>query len=162
MVHKLLSFPEDWVNRRVETIELLGPDTARRRVSVDFALPERINESNVHDKLDVIPVTLMDKAPLRGFDIVDEDNRAQPVASANRGVSLGRAALLALAKEVLDLDRLHEAVWADLYAIHGGDEDLTRRHLKRMSLAARPGFEAELADYLRRLPVAEQAAFELL
>jgi len=87
---------ETWVHRRVETVVILDENRVRRDVSVDFTLPEIPNGAN-EEQLRLVPVALLRKAPLRGFDISDERNTALPVLNTYDNAELARDALLALA-----------------------------------------------------------------
>ena len=37
---ELIARPQQWINRRVETVEMLSQEETRRRVSIDFTLSE--------------------------------------------------------------------------------------------------------------------------
>lgn len=156
-MYNLLVFPE-WVNRRVETFELLGAGWARRRVSLDFQLPDELLGLKLEEELDAVPVTLMYKEPLLAFDIWDEEGRPLPLASAARGLALGQAMLLAVAEELLDKVPT-AAVGADLRMIAGGDPVLARSHLGRMKFAATEEFPALLASVAEHLGASEKEAW---
>lgn len=157
-MYNLLVFPE-WVNRRVETFELLGAGWARRRVSLDFQLPAELLGLKLEEELDAVPLTLMHKEPLLSFDIRDEEGRPLPVASAARGVALGQAMLLAVAEELLDKVPT-AAVCADLRMIAGGNPALARSHLGRMQFAAAEEFPALLASVAEHIGDAETEAWD--
>ena len=62
----------DWVHRRVEVVEFVTDEVMRRRVSIDFTVPERLP---VVAGRTVVPLALMRKRPMTAFDLRDEDGR---------------------------------------------------------------------------------------
>jgi hypothetical protein len=97
----LLGAWNDWIRRRVESIEFVSDVTVRRRVSVDFTLrawmPEPIldwDESKVH----YIPIALLNKEPLLGFDLRDEAGSAVPLLTRRRDSAIAAATLVAMAQ----------------------------------------------------------------
>lgn len=84
-----------WVHRRNETFTFLDADTVRRRMSIDFSLPE--GRGLVDGDTVLIPLTLLDKETLRNFDIRDEEDRALSVLTTEENsdvVVRGLAVLL--------------------------------------------------------------------
>ena len=52
----LLAAPKRWINRRVETIEMLSKEETRRRVSIDFTLTRpQLTALRIEDGI-VVPV----------------------------------------------------------------------------------------------------------
>jgi len=97
----LIADPASWINRRVETIELLAQEETRRRVSIDFTLaPGQIAELTVPDGV-VIPLSLLTKAPRRNFDLRDETGRAIPVLGKGENAALAHIAALRAAIDAL-------------------------------------------------------------
>jgi hypothetical protein len=107
---QLLTQESRWVHRRVETIDLLAQELVRRRVTVDFTLPE-----SLLDDLRIgprgpwcVPIAILEKRPLRNFDL-REDDEWRPILGAGPGgpVAAGvvnAAARLAAAPTPLDLE----------------------------------------------------------
>jgi hypothetical protein len=142
LLYQLMAAPTQ-VIRRVETIEFLGADSARRRVSIDFEWPNELFGLPTEGLFDETPVTLVTKDPLKTFDIFDEDNRPLPVASTERAVSLAQGALRAHAGRILGQD-LHDDVVADLMVVPGGDKAAAKLRLGVLEVSSRPPFEAIL------------------
>lgn len=93
----LIAHPADWINRRVETIELLHHEETRRRVSIDFTLSEECaRELEITDGV-VVPISLLTKAPRRNFDLRDESGRAVPVLGRDQNGHLAHIAVLSAA-----------------------------------------------------------------
>jgi len=101
----LIADPKSWINRRVETIELLSREETRRRVSVDFTLSdEQLASLRIRDGI-VVPISVLAKERRRAFDIRDEGGNAIPVLGrAQNGtlalIALSNAAAAALGPEV--------------------------------------------------------------
>lgn len=75
---ELLTNQDRWVHRRVETIDVLRTELARRQVTTEFTLP-----SELHDFLRIgangpwcVPLAVLRKRPLRNFDLREN---GQPV-----------------------------------------------------------------------------------
>jgi hypothetical protein len=96
----LLVGPETWINRRVETVELLSHQETRRKVSVDFTLSDEQLQELVTSHGTVVPIATLKKEPLRRFDLRDEAGGAVPVLGRGTNVQLAHVALLGA---VLDL-----------------------------------------------------------
>jgi hypothetical protein len=64
----------DWVHRRTESVEILDDRTAKRRVTLDLTIPAAAPGTST---LPGIPLTLLNKEPLRGFNLWEagEDSR---------------------------------------------------------------------------------------
>lgn len=90
----LIADPQSWINRRVETIELLSSEETRRQVSVDFTLSdEKLKALQIADGV-VVPITALTKAPRRAFDLRDESGSAVPVLGREQNGQLSLAALM--------------------------------------------------------------------
>jgi hypothetical protein len=107
---------DDWIKRRVESIQFESDMTVRRRVSVDFRLrtwlPEPIltwNGQRVH----YIPIALLNKEPLLSFDLNDETGRAVPLLTRKKNAAIAAASLVAMAQL---------SVWTRLGIAVGFDE----------------------------------------
>jgi hypothetical protein len=116
----LIVEPKAWINRRVETIEMLSREETRRRVSVDFTLSDGQLAALATPDGIVVPISVLAKERLRAFDLRDEAGNALPVLGrAQNGelslVALLKAVLAALGPEIAD-DELERLV-ADLRRI---------------------------------------------
>ncbi len=113
----LIADPKSWINRRVETIEMLTHEETRRRVSVDFTLSDAQLASLRLDDGIVVPLSLLTKEPRRNFDLRDESGRSVPVLGKQQNGDLALIALLQAALESLPKDLsagTFEVVAADL------------------------------------------------
>lgn len=79
-----------WVKRRVEQISFIDDQTVRRRVSIDFKLPEDYaNAAELRGTHWYVPFALFRKErPLVGFDLLDEEQRALPLATTRESRSV--------------------------------------------------------------------------
>lgn len=112
----LIAKPANWINRRVETVELLSHEETRRRASVDFTLTdEHLEDLKIEDGI-VAPISLLTKEPRRNFDLRDEANAAVPVLGKKNNGELAHVALLNAALDALDDD-----VNADAFEMLSGD-----------------------------------------
>lgn len=114
---RLIADPKSWINRRVETIEMLTHEETRRRVSVDFTLSRDQIASLRLDEGVVVPLSLLTKEPRRNFDLKDESGRSLPVLGKEHNGELALIALLHAALEALPKDisaEVFEQVAADL------------------------------------------------
>ena len=98
---ELLRRGNDWVNRRVETIELIDDRSVRLQVSVDFRLPEHLPGALelVGERTHFVPLTYLPRrTDLTYFDVKDEDGRSLPLLNrTDNGMITG--AILGLAAE---------------------------------------------------------------
>ena len=89
----LIADPARWINRRVETIELLSREETRRRVSIDFTLTkEQLAALDIGDGV-AVPIAVLTKEPRRNFDLRDEAGRAVPVLGRDQNGDLAHIAL---------------------------------------------------------------------
>lgn len=113
----LIANPQTWINRRVETIELLSHEETRRQVSVDFTLTDtQLSDLLVDDGL-VAPISVLTKERRRNFDLRDEGGRAVPVLGREQNGELSLIALLNAAYDALPEEPstdLLESLVADL------------------------------------------------
>lgn len=91
----------DWVKRRVESIEFVSDTSVRRSTSVDFRirswLPKPLLKWNgVH--MHYMPLALLRKKSLTEFDLYDEENRALSLLTRDKNSAIAAAALSALAQ----------------------------------------------------------------
>jgi hypothetical protein len=75
----LVTDPKRWINRRVETIEVLSHEQTRRQVSVDFTLSSGQRKALTTGEGVVVPISALAKQRRRDFDLRDEAGRAVPV-----------------------------------------------------------------------------------
>ena len=113
----LIADPAQWINRRVETVELLSHEETRRRVSIDFTLSDdRLGELLTGEGV-VVPISVLSKEPRRNFDLRDESDTAVPVLGKEINGEIAHAALMSAAIDVLPDDLSQEAfqlIWSDL------------------------------------------------
>lgn len=88
---ELLTQGSRWVNRRVETIELIDELRVRQQVSIDFRLPERLPGSLplAGGSQYVLPLLFLPRrSDLAYFDVRDESERALPVLTRQENARL--------------------------------------------------------------------------
>lgn len=99
----------EWVNRRVETIELLDVDTVRVRLSVDFRIPKALPGSV--DFADgqhtyCLPLTILQrKTSLAYFDVCDEHGASLPLLTRQENAQLTGSILTTVARRALAEDK---------------------------------------------------------
>jgi hypothetical protein len=98
---ELIASPESWINRRVETIEMLTHEETRRRVSIDFTLSDGQMADLTTDEGLVVPLSVLTKEPRRNFDLRDESGAAVPVLGKQQNGELALIALMSAAVEAL-------------------------------------------------------------
>lgn len=97
----LIAYPSSWINRRVETVELLSYEETRRRVSIDYTLDAVTRRQlEIADGV-VVPITVLTKEPRRNFDLRDEGGRAVPVLGRQQNGELAHVALMNAALNAL-------------------------------------------------------------
>ncbi|HKG02916.1 MAG TPA: hypothetical protein VKB03_07030 [Conexibacter sp.] len=114
----LIADPKSWINRRVETIELLSHEEVRRQVSVDFTLTDAQLEQLRTSEGVVVPLTVLVKERRRAFSLRDESGAAIPVLGRRQNGDLALAALLHAASNAVGVPTADlESVAAELRAI---------------------------------------------
>ena len=114
-----------WVKRRVETVDFLGAGSLRRRVSVDFQIPDSEFLYGVSPR--AVPLALLEKRPLVDFDITDESGSVLPIGTRAENCFAAWSMLAAAASveiEYLDVDVALldiEDLWNDLRVIAFGE-----------------------------------------
>lgn len=105
---ELLVDPAAWVHRRVETVTFLDGARIHRSTTVDFTFPQfpRL-EGEPLGSPDYVPLALLRKDVLRGFDLRAEDGRALPLLTRDQnaaitGAHLEQQAAIALAEVGFD------------------------------------------------------------
>ncbi|MDQ3916007.1 MAG: hypothetical protein M3323_11905 [Actinomycetota bacterium] len=97
----LLAHIPTWTIRRVEKIRFVDDRTVRRQVSVDFTLPLDEPLSDRYENSYLIPLGLLRKAPLVGFDLRDEAGTAVPVLSRRENSLIAWSAAVAMGQRIL-------------------------------------------------------------
>ena len=123
----LIADPQSWINRRVETVELLSHVEVRRQVSVDFTLSDEHWQGLTSEQGVLVPIALLTKQPRRRFSLRDESGAAVPVLGRSENAELAHVAVLAAALEGFDdypSDDLLESLSADLEQIVTSDPDV--------------------------------------
>lgn len=87
-----------WVHRRVDTLELGAEGESRRKVSLDLTVPKTLAIAGSHDQM-IVPLALIQKAMLRGFDTEDSSSKPMSVLGANENSALALEFLMQLAPE---------------------------------------------------------------
>lgn len=90
----LIADPKRWINRRVETIEMLSHEETRRRVSVDFTLDFELRRALTIADGVVLPISVLTKEARRNFDLRDEGGRSVPVLGKAQNGTLAHIAVL--------------------------------------------------------------------
>lgn len=88
-----------WVHRRVETIQIIGTESVRRRVSVDFNLP-RIPDKTAQE-VTIAPFAVLLKDAIADFDMRDEANQALPILNRYQNQYVALSVLYAVALAIL-------------------------------------------------------------
>jgi hypothetical protein len=97
----LISDPKSWINRRVETVELLSHEETRRQASIDFTLSDEQLDQLTIDEGVVVPISVLTKERRRNFDLRDESGRAVPVLGKEQNGELAHTAVLSAAYDAL-------------------------------------------------------------
>ena len=138
----LVAYPKRWINRRVETVEMLSQEETRRRVSVDFTLtPEQQRALRTRHGV-VVPISVLSKQPLRNFDLIDEQPATTPLLNRADNGELALIALLTAARDAIGDDATPddvEGLTATLRQIVFDDAALAREALDALVGAARAG-----------------------
>lgn len=136
---ELIANPKGWINRRVETVEMLSQGETRRRVSIDFTLSEEQRRKLTTRHGLTVPISVLSKRPLRNFDLRDEDQGARPILGRADNRELALVALLSAALKVLGSppqDARIESLTADLEQIVFADAPLALETLEAFVQAA--------------------------
>lgn len=94
----------EWVNRRVETIDLIDESRVRQSVSVDFRLPEKLPGSFdiAGKRYYALPLLMMPRrSDLACFDVRDESGRTLPMLTRKENARLSGLMLLTAAKRAV-------------------------------------------------------------
>lgn len=113
---ELIANPKAWINRRVETTEILSQEETRRRVSVDFTLSSEQSADLLIPDGVAVPISVLTKEARRHFDLRDESGRSVPVLGKQQNGELAHIALLNAA-----LDALPGGVPAEVFEMLAAD-----------------------------------------
>jgi hypothetical protein len=94
---KLLLTSNEWVHRRIENVAFTD-DVPRRRVSVDFTLPDWVpplHATWIAGTALYAPLAILAKNPLTSFDLRDEAGRALPMPTRQQNGEVAAAVLIA-------------------------------------------------------------------
>lgn len=95
----------DWVNRRVETIELLDVDTVSLRLSVDFRIPKKLPGSVdfvAGEPTFCLPMTVLPRRTSQVyFNVCDESGMRLPLLTRRENASLTGSILIAAGRRAL-------------------------------------------------------------
>lgn len=98
----LVAEPKSWINRRVETIELLSHEETRRRTSIDFTLTAQQQEGLTTPEGVLVPISVLTKEARRNFDLRDEANSAIPVLGRESNGELAHVAVMHAAVKAIN------------------------------------------------------------
>ncbi|MBB1500802.1 hypothetical protein H5397_05035 [Propioniciclava sp. MC1683] len=139
----LLTQPNAWIHRRVESVAYTVDGLVRRSVSLDFSpmAPQSEIEplpstANVEDSI-IVPLAVLKKEPLALLDVRDENNAALPILGTEENGFLSYSALLVLAHGILGI------------STEDGIPFEIRELLYHIALDPAPAAEAVL-DHIRR------------
>lgn len=116
-----------WVHRRVETIQIIDTESARRRLSVDFTMPRpdgRLRAPGVEmagwgghgaDRTMALPVPLLtlDKSPLIDLDVRAADGTALPILTSEENGLVAVHMLARLGSETFSAMRREDPLAAE-------------------------------------------------
>lgn len=106
---------DEWIHRRVHTIRFVGEARAQRQVSVDLDVnaPGGLFEDVCPGQV-LVPLALIEKRVLHGFDLRDEADASVPVCTASQNQWVAWSALCAAAEINLNADLTEDerlALW---------------------------------------------------
>lgn len=141
---ELLESTNEWVHRRVESVEFLDVRTVRRRVSVDFTPPPSPDAKTIGH----IPIALLRKNVLVRFDLRDEAGDSLPLLTSNQNAGLATRCMLGMAEEAASASapqRLRQLCWQ----IARAEAPAAKRALAEIETD--PGFAGFRNDRLLRI-----------
>ncbi len=130
---ELLTGEHRWIHRRIETIDLLARELVRRRVTVEFTLPDALlGELRIGaDGPWCVPIALLAKQPLRNFDLREHDE-ARPILGREHNGPIAAALVTAAARLATTADVIEHEVGSLLDVIAGADRPEARAALERL------------------------------
>lgn len=117
-----------WIHRKVESIDLVPGDAARRRVSFDCTPPELADHEfplpGSSGSSALVPLTLMAKQLLKTLDVEDDSGRSLPLVGSTTNATLAASALIFMAW--IQLDGNHKRVlslWPRIWEVVSGEPE---------------------------------------
>src|SRR4029077_13631697 len=108
----------DWINRRVETIELLDVDTVSLRLRVDFRIPPSLPGSVEFAEKEptfCLPITVLPRRTSQlYFNVCDESGTRLPLLTRRENASLTGSMLIAAGRRALAEREKHRDAELDL------------------------------------------------
>ncbi len=108
----------DWINRRVETIELLDVDTVSLRLSVDFRIPTSLPgsvEFAEDEPTFCLPITVLPRRTSQlYFNVCDETGTRLPLLTRRENASLTGSMLIAAGRRALAEREKHRDAELDM------------------------------------------------
>lgn len=95
LIELILGSP-DWIHRQVERVEIQPTGDAVHHVSLDLTVPPELALAGSRGAI-VVPVTILQKGPLSGFDAIGPEDRPVPMLETPANSALSAAFLRALA-----------------------------------------------------------------
>lgn len=138
----LIADPKSWINRRVETVEMLSQEETRRRVSIDFTLDAGIQADLETGEGIVVPIAVLEKKPRRAFDLRDESGCAIPALGKAHNGELAHIALMSVALDAMPVTPSPDAfaaLAADLRQVVFGSESTALTALEFLAGSAKAG-----------------------
>jgi hypothetical protein len=105
----LLLRAKEWVNRRVETVDLIDETRVRRQISIDFRLPENLPGGVTlgGERTHMLPLTFLPRnSELAYFDVRDQDGTALPILTRQENARMTGLILVEAARRALDKKRV--------------------------------------------------------
>ncbi|MEH3054978.1 MAG: hypothetical protein PGN13_13410, partial [Patulibacter minatonensis] len=130
-----------WLERRVETVELLSSDLVRRRVSIDASFAAADLRRMCVDGVHYVPIATLRKAPLRNFDLLAAGGASIPAITKSDHALIATAALVEQATLVLGAAGSSPSapLLADLHVVASGTTDEAAERLGRLRMFAEHG-----------------------
>jgi hypothetical protein len=128
---RLVDQQHEWVNRRVESVEFCDDKATRHSVSVDFTIPEPapyLVQSGRRVGV-LVPLALLGKQALVGFDVFDENGRSLPLLNASQSDNIVAHGLIRVARWVIHGDAntpLDDNIENEIKLIVGGKQGARR------------------------------------
>ena len=75
--------PQQWIHRRVEQVSYIDASTVRRRISIDFEVPDGSIVRDAPGPV-YVPIAQLAKRSLSRFDLRDSDGCSLPMVTRDR------------------------------------------------------------------------------
>jgi hypothetical protein len=112
----LMTHTQQWVHRRVESVQFRDNSTVWRKVSIDFTVLDIMPEMTLCKPYRLVPLTVLNKRRLANFSLRDEEGKSVSLLNAAQNTAVSTAVLVAAAASALEGDKpsvsagLHEAL----------------------------------------------------